>query len=64
MSMYADIVDTVKSTKGKCLLTDDQAIRLLIDITGCVEWDLDGVDYDSDNWPEQEVRAAKKALSL
>lgn len=64
MSMYADLVNTIKATKKKYGLDDSQIIELFLDVIGCIEWDLDGVDYHSDKWPEQERLAAKKALGL
>ncbi len=64
MSMYADIVNTIKATKKNYGLEDAQVIELFINVIGCVEWDLAGVDYDGDDWPEQERVAAKKELGL
>jgi len=62
MSMFADLTDTVRKAKDKYRLTEGDAIELLIDIMGGLEWDLDGVDYDADSWQEQEKEAAKKIL--
>ena len=64
MSMYADLTNTMKKAKDKYHLTEAETIELFVDIMGCVEWDLDGVAYDGDEWPEQERLAAKKALGL
>ena len=64
MSMYADLTNTIKSAKIKYHLTEAEAIELFLDIMGCVEWDLDGVDYDGDDWSDQERAAAKEALGL
>jgi hypothetical protein len=62
--MYTGLVGTIRATKKKYGLEDSQVVELFIDVIGCVEWDLDGVDYDGDDWPEQERVAAKKALEL
>ena len=64
MSMYADLVDTIKRTKDKCNLSDNQAVDLFIEIMGCMQWDIDGADVNSDNWEDQERKAAKKVLGL
>ena len=64
MSMYADLVDTIKATKKNYRLDDAQVIELFISVLGCIEWDLDDVDYARDDWPEQERLAATKALGL
>tara|TARA_R110002020_G_scaffold448956_1_gene661895 strand:+ start:144 stop:338 length:195 start_codon:yes stop_codon:yes gene_type:complete len=64
MGMFAGLTNTMKDAKDKYHLTEAETIQLFIDIMGCLEWDLDGVDYNGDDWPEQERVAAKKALEL
>jgi hypothetical protein len=65
MSMYASLVDTIKSTKVEYGLSDEQATELLVSIMGDLEWDFDGIDYNNEeNWEESERLAAKKALGL
>jgi len=64
MSMYNELLTTVKSTIKTCNLTEDQAVVLFIDVMNAVGWDLDDVDYDSYIWPAQERIAAKKALGI
>ena len=64
MSMYADVVNLVKSTQETCNITDDQAVVLLNNILDAVGWEQDDVDYDSDCWTEQERASARLALGI
>ena len=64
MSMHADIKDVIIETKNSCNLTDDQAINLFIDIIECLEWDINNVNYEDDDWKEKQYALAKKDLNL
>lgn len=62
MSMYVDLIRTIKKAKVSYKLTEDQTLELFINVMGCLEWDLDGIDYERDDWPDQERQSARMAL--
>lgn len=62
MSMKFDIMQTMLRAKDKYNLSEKDTAELYVDIIGDLEWDLDGVDYDSDDWQQQEHAVGMKEL--
>ena len=54
MGMKSDIMNTMRRAKDKYNLSEKDTVELYVDIIGDLEWDFDGVDYDSDDWQDQE----------
>ena len=62
MSMKSDIMNTMLRAKDKYNLSEKDTAELYVDIIGDLEWDFDGVDYDSDDWQQQEHAVGMKEL--
>ena len=62
MSNYADIIEIFSSAKDKYKLSEPVCISLFTGVIGALEWDLDDVNYDNEEWEELEYTEAQRLL--